>query len=374
MAFSPSLPVRWIISKPHCSSLDKPRSNITTTMSLQTDTAAQKPGPKRAAKIVCIGDIHGEWGDADETALCALKPDLALFVGDYGNEDVELTKRLAAFASSVNFQIVTVFGNHDAHYTAFSQRRTRSLFRTDTGCAVSQQIRALKPYDASYRSISIPNVGLSVCGGRPFSLGGPKWQNAAFYKTFFGVTGLQDSAAKIASAAKQATFGTLIFLSHSGPKGLGGRPNDPCGKDWSLNPGGDYGDPDLRRAIIAAREAGLRVPLVVFGHMHRPLQNGFGTRIMLKTESDGRNGAHTVMLNAAIVPRHRPPHHNTPPLYNFQIVNLKNSGDVATVEECWVTAQGSIFESSVMYDDSENEIQQEILGETVKSTRTQKVS
>ena len=44
-------------------------------------------GPKL---IACVGDVHGLWNEESEEALRFLRPDLSLFVGDFGEEDVAL--------------------------------------------------------------------------------------------------------------------------------------------------------------------------------------------------------------------------------------------------------------------------------------------
>ncbi len=69
---------------------------------------------------------------------------------------------------------------------------------------------------------------------------------------------------------------------------------------------GDHGDPDLRSALDGAREQGLHVPLVLFGHMHHSL-----SRLRGRLPKQLRNMIHVspesgmVCLNAAVVPRWR---------------------------------------------------------------------
>lgn len=46
--------------------------------------------------VAVVGDCHGLWGPADAAALQALQADAVLFVGDIGNEDVELVQQIAA--------------------------------------------------------------------------------------------------------------------------------------------------------------------------------------------------------------------------------------------------------------------------------------
>lgn len=313
-------------------------------------------GRRRAAKIVCVGDIHGQWGEGDEMALRSLRPDLVLFVGDYGNEDLRVTSRIASFASRVDFGVATVFGNHDAHYTASSRKRQYAPYDSSTTCRVREQIKLLHGLDVSYRSKAFEEIGMSVCGGRAFSFGGPNWKYSSFFREFVGVNDMRDSSVKLARVATNSAHKNLIFLSHSGPVGLGDAPHDPCGKDWGEKPGGDYGDADLRHAIESARDQGFRVPLTVFGHMHNTLQDGKGKRIMVKTERDGRKTGEfstTVMLNAAVVPRHRERYLNIPPLFHFQIVHTTELGNVASVEESWVACNGTVHESTKLFDASD---------------------
>lgn len=310
-------------------------------------------GRRRAAKIVCVGDIHGQWGEGDEMALRSLHPDLVLFVGDYGNEDLRVTSRIASFASRVDFDVATVFGNHDAHYTTSSRKRQYAPYDSSTTCRVREQMTLLHDLDVSYRSKAFDEIGMSLCGGRAFSFGGPNWKYPSFFREFVGVNDMRDSSVKLARAATNSAHKNLIFLSHSGPVGLGDAPHDPCGKDWGTKPGGDYGDADLRHAIESARDQGFRVPLTVFGHMHSTLQDGKGKRIMVKTERDGRKTGEfstTVMLNAAVVPRHRERYLNIPPLFHFQIVHTTELGSVASVEESWVACNGTVHDSTKLFD------------------------
>ncbi len=65
-------------------------------------------------KIAVVGDIHDLWELEDNAALKHLSVDLALFVGDYGNEAVEVVRRIAA----VDVPKAAVMGNHDAYYSA----------------------------------------------------------------------------------------------------------------------------------------------------------------------------------------------------------------------------------------------------------------
>lgn len=296
------------------------------------------------AKIVCIGDIHGQWNHYDEVALRALQPDLALFVGDYGDEDVVVTARIANLAADSPFPVVIVFGNHDAFYTASHTGRKRAPYDKDSSCRVTEQMKMLAPYDVSYKNFALDDIRLSVCGGRAFSVGGPNWKYKQFFQRFVGVNGIAQSTAMMKDAVGKSLYKFLVLLSHSGPTGLGDNPSDPCGKDWGDKPGGDYGDADLRDAIEHARRNGIRVPLTVFGHMHRTLLKNRGQRTMVKLEPDGTSGGVTVMVNAAVVPRHKIGPESHTMLHHFQVVEMAEGGTVASVEETWVTSHGDVAE------------------------------
>ncbi len=294
-------------------------------------------------KLVCIGDIHGQWDAGDDHALTALEPDLALFVGDYGNEDCAVTGRISALAERSSFGVATVFGNHDAFYTAHSYGRSRA---PSTGSRVPTQKMHLANTDVSYTSRAYSDW-FSVVGGRAFSWGGPHWKHSGFYKQHVGITSVTDSTNKIIAAVCAAdTAHALVFLAHVGPTGLGNLARDPCGRDWGEIPGGDWGDIDLRAGIDFARKAKRRVPLVVFGHMHRELLNNAGHRKPLVLEDDGA-GNTTVFLNAAVVPRQRL-WNGMGTVRNFHVVTM-NAGGVQRVDEIWATTNGETVATNNLY-------------------------
>ncbi|KAI0562471.1 Calcineurin-like phosphoesterase [Gracilaria domingensis] len=303
----------------------------------------------RSLHLVCIGDIHSQWSEEDEMALRNLKPDIALFVGDYGDEDTRVTRRIADFATAASFPVATVFGNHDAFFTASHSGRQRAPYDRKTTCRVTEQIEMLKDIDVSYRSVRFDNMPFSVCGGRAFSAGGPYWKYKDFFREFVGVHSLSHSTNKMIQAVANSESEAVTFLSHNGPIGLGSNPEDPCGKDWGDPTGGDFGDADLRFAIDEARNVGKRVPLVVFGHMHKALSRGRGYRTMVKAEADGTSGFETVMLNTAVFPRHKYDPHWQTSLHNFHIVQMGKTGQVDFVDEAWVTPGGEIHESTRIF-------------------------
>lgn len=300
-------------------------------------------------RLICVGDMHDAWGETDEAALRAMAPDAVLFVGDYGNENVGLVRRLATFADDVDFFVAAVLGNHDGFFSMSQRGRDNCPYNASEEDRVREQLELLRKYNPSYKSLDVHDAAtkLSVVGGRPLTWGGPYWKHARFYRDYFNVYGMSQSAAKIEEAAVGASHGSLVFLSHNGPTGLGRLPSDPCGKDWGDDIGGDYGDEDLRNGIAAARRAGRAVPLVVFGHMHHRLRRG-GMRTMLKMEEDGSSGRNTIMLDAAVVPRHRKSSRGHGIVCQFTVVELDSAGGVDTVEQVWATGTGEIVESTVL--------------------------
>lgn len=61
-------------------------------------------------RIVFVGDVHNQWLHADESALRALHPHLAVFVGDIGDEAVELVREIA----KIELPKAVILGNHDS--------------------------------------------------------------------------------------------------------------------------------------------------------------------------------------------------------------------------------------------------------------------
>ncbi|MFM7426182.1 MAG: TIGR04168 family protein [Elainella sp.] len=297
----------------------------------------------RPCKIAVVGDVHDQWDEGDERALRHLGVDLVLFVGDFGNESVEIVRAI----SQVSLPKAVILGNHDAWFTATTWGK--GLRGLNHGDRVQQQLDLLGPAHVGYGKRDFPELGVSVVGGRPFSWGGPSWKNGSFYQQRFGVAGFADSTAKIVAAAQQASQSTLIFIGHNGPQGLGDQPEDPCGKDW--NPiGGDYGDQDLTEAIAQSRALGKQVPLVTFGHMHHSLRH---TKARLRTQLVADDSG-TVYLNAASVPRILPPEKDGPSgskglrRRNFSLVILEQ-GQVTQASLVWFRDDLTLQSEQILY-------------------------
>ena len=235
-------------------------------------------------ELIVIGDVHGLWDDVDASFLEAREA-TAIFVGDYGDEDVALVERLA----SVRAPKVFTFGNHDAWH-AMRGRGPRE--------AVERQLAAAGDEFIGYRALTVADDRLGLVGARPFSWGGA-WFDGDFYQPLFGVRTMKDSADRIVGAASTLPAHVpLVIIGHNGPRGLGTAPDSIWGRDFQ-SPPADWGDPDQEEALERLRAAGRQVVAGVAGHMHERLMHGSGNRQRVALS----NG--TTFVNAAVVPRHR---------------------------------------------------------------------
>ncbi|PAN25457.1 hypothetical protein PAHAL_4G302700 [Panicum hallii] len=312
---------------------------------------------RRRVRIAVVGDVHNDWAlEEDSKALQFLQPDLVLFTGDYGNENVELVESIA----DLQLPKATILGNHDCWHTyQFSEKKVDR---------VRLQLASLGEQHVGYKCLDFPTIKLSVVGGRPFSCGGDRLFRPKLLSKWYGVNDMAGSAKKIYDAAAGSPEGhSVVLLAHNGPTGLGSRMDDICGRDWV--PGaGDHGDPDLERAITdLQRETGVSIPLVVFGHMHKSLAYGRGLRKMIAL---GAN--HTIYLNGAVVPRVRYAQ-ATPSLEQnqpegsvsaaptsraFTIADL-SEGRVEKISEVWVLVSGAraeLEEEIVLYEHPQEHI------------------
>ena len=299
-------------------------------------------------KIAVVGDVHALWEDEDAIALKHLGVDLVLFVGDFGNESVDVVRRIA----SIDLPNAAILGNHDAWYTASDWGRKRCPYDRNKEDWVQQQLDLLGEAHVGYGYLDFPNLKLSVVGSRPFSWGGEVWKNEQFYQERYGVTNFEESIDRIVAAAKSAAYETIVFLGHNGPVGLGARPEDPCGRDWQPL-GGDYGDPDFAEAIAQTKAMGKEIPLVTFGHMHHNLRHTKQhLRTAISTSSEG-----TVYLNSASVPRIIQTESDR--LRNFFLVALE-SGIVSQISLVWVGKDYTVVSEHLLYRRSEPVVVQSV--------------
>ncbi|CAG7892299.1 unnamed protein product [Brassica rapa] len=280
-------------------------------------------------RIAVVGDVHGFWNlGEDQKALQLLQPQLVLFTGDFGEEDVPLVQSVAALP----FPKAVILGNHDAWHTKkFSTKQN----------GVQMQLDVLGDEHVGYQRMDFPSLKLSVVGGRPFSHGGNKLHRDKLLLKRYGVRDMNASAGSICRAA----LGTpedhvVVILAHNGPTGLGSQAEDICGRDW-FDEGGDHGDPDLEQALRQLKETTeLSVPLVVFGHMHKELEGGKGNRKMVVEDSDNK----VLYVNGAIVPRvieTNVESESGGTVRAFTLVEILD-GKIKKVVESWVQVTGSV--------------------------------
>ncbi|MEM6451079.1 MAG: TIGR04168 family protein [Cyanobacteria bacterium P01_D01_bin.105] len=298
----------------------------------------QRPDIQAIVKIAVIGDIHDLWELEDNAALKHLNVDLALFLGDYGNEAVDVARRIAA----VDVPKAAVMGNHDAYYSASNKGIKKCPYDRDKEDWVQLQIDLLGEAHVGFGKKEFPQLGLTIVGARPFSWGGSKWRYKKFYRERFDIRSFDDSLDLILAAADEAEHNTIIFMGHVGPYGLGAQPDDPCGKDWGkYSSGGDYGDPDFAEAIALTQQAGKHIPLVTFGHMHHKIKN---TNQLRKRVAVGSTG--TLYFNAANVPRIETTQQGN--RRSFSVVTL-NHGNVEAIDLIWLDANFQTISTEVLY-------------------------
>jgi uncharacterized protein (TIGR04168 family) len=295
--------------------------------------------------IAVIGDVHDRWNAQDNLALEYLGVDLALFVGDFGNEALEVVRTVA----SLKLPKAVILGNHDAWYTASPWGQKNAPYDRTKEDRVQQQLDILGSTHVGYSQLDFPKYNLSIVGGRPFSWGGSEWKNNDFYRDRYEVNSFAESTTKIMSAVENTLCEHLIFIGHNGPLGLGDRPEDTCGKDWG-DLGGDHGDPDLTDAIAKTLNYGKSIPLVTFGHMHHNLRHRQDClRTIVNTSAEG-----IVYLNAASVPRIKKMGINQ--IRNFSLITLQNNC-VTNITLTWLDDNFEIASEETLYKNSKFKIQ-----------------
>ena len=177
-----------------------------------------KPPAAKATRIAVVGDVHDQWEADDAAALQHLGVDLVLLVGDFGNEAVEVVRAIAA----LKLPKAVVLGNHDAWYSATEWGRKKCPYDRTLEDRVQQQLDLLGAAHIGYGKLELPQLNLSLIGGRPFSWGGSKWKHVSqFYQARYGIASLEASTAHLRSQVEQAEHEQLIFVGHCGPAGLG---------------------------------------------------------------------------------------------------------------------------------------------------------
>jgi uncharacterized protein (TIGR04168 family) len=295
----------------------------------------------RLIKIAVVGDVHDRWKLEDHLALEYLGVDLVLFVGDFGDESVEIVRLIA----SMKIPKAVILGNHDAWYSASHWGKQRSPYDQNVEDRVQQQLDLLGETHVGYGKLDFPQFNLSVVGSRPFSWGGSEWKNKEFLRDRYGINNFEESTARIVAAAEQTEYDNLIFIGHNGPTGLGDRPFDSCGKDWG-DLGGDHGDPDFAQALEKTRDRGKTISLVTFGHMHHRLRH---TKERLRTIVNV-DLQQTIYLNAATVPRIVETHGESQ--RNFTIVLLEDNV-VSQISLLWLGQNFQTISEQILYSQKE---------------------
>jgi len=286
--------------------------------------------------IAVIGDVHGQWSAADSLALQHLQADLVLFVGDFGNEAVEVVREVA----NLPIPKAVIMGNHDAWYSASSWGRQKAPYDRTQEDRVQQQLDLLGETHVGFSKLDFPQLEVSVVGSRPFSWGGSIWRNSQFYRDRYNIKSFEESTQQIVTSAQNTSQGTLILIAHNGPTGLGKTTESICGRDWKVE-GGDYGDPDLTAAIAQVQNLGKGIPLVTFGHMHHELKIPSGQRRKIVEVRE-----QTVYLNAACVPRVIKTAQGSK--RSFSLVTLRQ-GIVQSASLVWLDQDFAIQSDEVLY-------------------------
>jgi uncharacterized protein (TIGR04168 family) len=272
-----------------------------------------------SANLTVIGDVHRWWRPGDATFLERTRPDLSMFVGDLGDEDVEIVRVVA----ELSVPKAVILGNHDA-WQSFGRKTSTERLR--------ECLQLLGEDHIAYAVREVPRAGVSVIGARPFSWGGQSLRSPELYDEIYGIHTTRQSAAAIVDAARNAQHRDIVILAHNGPIGLGAETHDIFGKDFG-KPGGDWGDRDLALAIQRIEGMGLRVRAVIAGHMHHKLvhpRGGERRRFVRRGE--------TLFLNAAHVPRIQKSAAGEDVGYFLR--TRWREGECTAVEEVWVDVHG----------------------------------
>jgi uncharacterized protein (TIGR04168 family) len=257
-------------------------------------------------------------------------------VGDFGNEAVEVVRKVAA----VSIPKAVIMGNHDAWYSASSWGKQKAPYDQSQEDRVQQQLDLLGKAHVGFSKLDFPQLDVSVVGSRPFSWGGLTWRNSQFYRDRYQIKNFEESTQQIVKSAQDTASQTLIFIAHNGPAGLGKQTESICGRDWKAE-GGDYGDPDLTAAIAQTQSLGKSIPLVTFGHMHHELKIPRGKRRKLVEVRE-----QTVYFNAACVPRVIKTAQDTK--RSFSIATLRQ-GIVQTISLLWLNQDFAIESEELLY-------------------------
>jgi uncharacterized protein (TIGR04168 family) len=279
-------------------------------------------------KFACIGDIHGFWEDSDTKYFNQSEYEFLLLTGDLPDHKPFSKAKRDLYTRLNDLKLLSYMslGNWDgANFLQLIGEVFQNRFLIWLGgIGHLKRVNTLKQFLSnihigSYNvtPLSLVNINIGLLIGRPFTCGGPHLGFVPSLKKIFGISSLEDSEAYYKNLIDtcKGKFDSLIILSHNGPSGLGDKATDIYGCDFRKDEG-DWGDPDLEEAIRYAKSQGIRIPLVVSGHMHHRNPKTKSVRKWL-VKKDG-----TTYLNAAKVPRNGS--YYSVELYDSEVyVNLK---------------------------------------------------
>ncbi|PWA77454.1 hypothetical protein CTI12_AA188650 [Artemisia annua] len=210
--------------------------------------------------------------------LLELSGKVFVIFGDFGNENVELVRSIAA----LKFPKAAILGNHDAWNTQnFSANipiptsRTRleerccptpagkmvksALCGRETMFVLEEKVLAIRSKNhqnqlgdrrygggcnsfgeehVGYKRLDFHSLKLSVIGGRPFSCGGERLFRKQLLAKRYGVHNMNESAKKISEAAVGTPKNhSIILLAHNGPTGVVNGEVGPTQAALRHNPG-----------------------------------------------------------------------------------------------------------------------------------------
>jgi len=286
-------------------------------------------------RIAVVGDVHLIWDERDVHALDACGYDLILFVGDLAGYGAVGALEVGRSIRNLQTRALVMPGNHDAVTVAQLAaevlrtprlRLAREALALGMNTRVQQLTAALAPVPVcGYSLHPYHDLQLTVLAARPHSLGGGRLGFRRYLAKRFEVGRMSESTARLCALFDQVPREhRILVLAHCGPHGLGAARDSIYGCDF-LPTQGDWGDPDLRDALVHARERGQRVLGVIAGHMHHRLRGG-GERTW-HVQRDG-----VLHVNAARVPRRR----KTPQGEERHHVRITLEGERAEVEAVWL--------------------------------------
>lgn len=255
-------------------------------------------------RIAVVGDVHLAFGPKDVAHLDSGAYDLVLFVGDLTGYAHRGGLRVGKYVQTIRTPTLVIPGNHDAVHAAqllaevTQNERAIGMVSGGQKERVQELRKAIAPAILAGYSVhpfARRGTSLDIVACRPHSFGGPHLAFRPYLTEAFGVTSMEESAARLRALVDETTERSILFFAHNGPTGLGDKRDAIWGRDFK-KPEVDFGDPDLESAIEHARRKEKRVVAIVAGHMHQALRGG-GTRKWIE-EREG-----TLFLNAARVPR-----------------------------------------------------------------------